>query len=49
MFPSLSLAINRITLLDRGGDATPGGASDVWMWEDGIGFLWELGVFMSIE
>ena len=32
-----------------GGDSTPGGASDVWMWEDGIGMQWEAGIFMTIE
>lgn len=31
------------------GDSTPGGASDVWMWEDGIGMQWEAGIFMTIE
>ena len=32
-----------------GGDTTPGGSSNVWMWEDGIGLLWEPGYFMTIE
>ena len=31
------------------GDPTPGGASDVWLWEDGIGLLWESGIFMLTE
>jgi hypothetical protein len=32
-----------------GGDSTPGGASNVWLWEDGIGLLWEPGIFMLVE
>lgn len=31
------------------GDTTPGGASDVWLWEDGIGLQWETGIFMLTE
>lgn len=31
------------------GDSTPGGSSDVWCWETGIGLQWESGVFMTIE
>ena len=29
------------------GDSTPGGATDVWMWEDGSGMLWETGYFIQ--
>lgn len=32
-----------------GGDPTPGGVSDVWLWEDGIGLLWETNIFMLTE
>lgn len=31
------------------GDTTPGGTSDVWLWETGIGLLWETGIFMLTE
>lgn len=31
------------------GDTTPGGATDVWLWEDGIGFAWETGILMLTE
>lgn len=44
---TLSLAINRF--FGRIGDTTPGGASDVWMWEGGIGLLWEPGISMLRE
>lgn len=30
-------------------DSTPGGAANVWLWEAGIGFLWEPGIFMLTE
>ena len=30
-------------------DSTPGGATDVWLWESGIGVLWESGYFMKTE
>lgn len=32
-----------------GGDTTPGGATDVWMWEADTGVLWESGYFMQTE
>ena len=25
------------------------GASNIWMWENGIGFQWESGIFMNVE
>lgn len=31
------------------GDSTPGGATDVWLWEAGIGLLWEAGIYMKTE
>jgi hypothetical protein len=30
-----------------GGDSTPGGATNVWMWEAGIGIQWETGYFIQ--
>jgi len=43
------IQLQRVIYPAGGGDSTPGGASDVWMWEDGIGMQWETGIFMSIE
>lgn len=41
----LHLGLNRIAPV--GGDSTPGGATDVWLWEDGIGMQWEAGYFIQ--
>lgn len=42
------MSINRIAI--RGsGDSTPGGTTDVWMWEDGIGLLWETNIPISLD
>lgn len=30
-------------------DTTPGGTTDVWLWEDGIGMLWENNAFIITE
>lgn len=30
-------------------DSTPGGATDVWEWEDGEGMLWETALFISLN
>ena len=30
-------------------DSSPGGASNVWLWEDGIGMQWEAGIFILTE
>ena len=30
-------------------DSTPGGAVDVWEWEDGIGMQWEPGIHIPTE
>lgn len=44
---ALSLAI---PLLPGGpGDSTPGGATDVWLWETGIGMQYETGIFIPTE
>lgn len=43
----LHLGLNRLAPVT--GDTTPGGASDVWLWEPGIGLLWETGIFMLTE
>jgi len=42
--PALSIMFPR-----PAGDSTPGGASDVWLWEAGIGLQWETGIFMLTE
>lgn len=31
------------------GDTTPGGSSDVWLWETGICMQWETGIFILTE
>ena len=31
------------------GDTTPGGSSDVWLWEDGIALCWEADIYMLTE
>lgn len=48
MFLGLHLAITT-TASGGGGDSTPGGATDVWMWEADTGVLWESGYFMQTE
>jgi hypothetical protein len=30
-------------------DSTPGGATDVWEWEDGLGMQWETGSFIQLN
>lgn len=30
-------------------DTTPGGATDVWLWEPGIGLQWESGSFIQLD
>ena len=31
------------------GDSTPGGSSDVWLWEADLGLQWETDTFMTTE
>jgi hypothetical protein len=31
------------------GDTTPGGVTDVWEWEDGLGMQWETGTFIQLN
>jgi len=31
------------------GDSTPGGPTDIWLWEDAIGVLWEDGYFIQLD
>jgi len=31
------------------GDSTPGGSSDVWLWEADIGLQWETSFYMTTE
>lgn len=37
------------SLIATGLDTMPGGASDVAMWETGIGIMWETGINMLWE
>lgn len=30
-------------------DSTPGGAADVWEWEDGLGMQWEPTFFIQLD
>ncbi len=30
-------------------DNTPGGATNVWEWEDGIGMQWEAGLCVQLD
>lgn len=30
-------------------DATPGGVTDVWEWEHGLGMQWETGIFVQLN
>jgi len=40
IYPAVTLTV---------GDTTPGGVSDVWLWEPGIGLLWETEIYMLTE
>ena len=44
MFPVACYPRANTTL---GGDATSGGATDVWEWEVGIAMQWETGIFIQ--
>lgn len=35
--------------LKLSGDSTPGGATDIWLWEDGIGMQWETGINIKLD
>jgi hypothetical protein len=44
--------LNRRVLLNPpvvASDSSPGGFSDVWCWEEGIGLQWETDIFMTTE
>lgn len=30
-------------------DSTPGGGTDVWMWEEGLGMQWEATFYIQLD
>jgi hypothetical protein len=38
-----------LPLMQSPRDSTPGGTTNVWVWEDGLGLLWEDDIFAPTE
>ena len=46
---TIGISISIPSAAPPAGDTTPGGSSDVWLWEDGIALCWEADIYMLTE